>query len=210
MKNNLFFNRFPFLLAIASILCFTSCFPKTEQQIRTEVEKEMMQKVNAMLQTPKHILSESDTRFVAEQFQKTKIQVDIKTTVCTLKNGTVISFQLDKNLNHTFWAKYGDIEVEALRQTTLPLGLDGSIIKQLGNCYTAVPSCLGDIKIRPFEVLYFPEFKPDPLCETYSQCLARCVANSSTIHPNTCHTTCFGVLPCKIERTVGGTIVWKK
>jgi hypothetical protein len=130
MKKNLFFNRYVFLLAIAALLCFTSC-QKSEQAIRAEVEKEIMLKVDSLLQTPKHILSTSETQLVVDNFKNVKFQDGVETTVCKLPNGTAISVLLEKKSGYKIFAQYGDTKEEALMQAVIPIAIHPTIVDQV-------------------------------------------------------------------------------
>ena len=193
-----------FLLVLSAFFLLPSCQTKTEKQIRAEVEKELMSKMDALLQPPPNVLSAKDSRLVAEQFKTAKFEVGIEKTLLKLPSGTEVSFLFDKNGDYNLYTQFEGKKEVALMQTYLPAVFDVAFNKPIQGCYT-IPELCPIVKLHrlPVEIWYIPWWKPDPICISgTAECIKNC--NGDAI----CEWACQ-YPRCKLKREVTGVIRFK-
>ena len=184
--------QFFFLLVLSAFFLLPSCQTKTEKQIRAEVEKELMSKIDALLQPPPNVLSANDSRLVAEQFKTAKFEVGIEKTLLKLPSGTEVSFLFDKNGDYNLYTQFGGKKEVALTLAYLPAVFDERFIKPIRDCYLSPPpNCqILNLPRIPIEIACVPAWIPDPLCND-STCIANCQGSSNQFCAWNCkHTLC--------------------
>ena len=188
-------HQFLFLLVLSAFFLLPSCQTKTEKQIRAEVEKELMSKMDSLLQPPRNVLSAKDSRLVAEQFKTAQFEVGVEKTLLKLPNGTEVSFLFDKNGDYNLYTQFGGKKEVALTLAYLPVVFDERFSKRIRDCYLSPsPNCLiANLPKIPIEVACTPAWIPDPICSD-STCIANC--QGSTLF---CAWTCKHTL-CPLKR----------
>ena len=133
------FSPYILLAAAAAILCTIGCTPeKSEQDIRAQVEKEIMAELSAAMEQPANILTRFETQLVASQFPNIKPQVGSETPVCKLPDGSVITFFLDKNGDYTLFSESNGKKQEAFTMVGVPVAMLPELNKPIG-CWLGAP-----------------------------------------------------------------------